>query len=164
MRVPEGKSSLNFSFRIQATGHIIVAAGLLSSRGTAKAPVMPASMGDRAMPCPGFLTRSVSTLASAEDSSTDQVVQGGAYRGDRADPRRHVTTDRLSMNPNCRFALYRLLHHWLPSVPGGDRSSRPIVPSAYSDNRRPDSWIAVGVTITAYLLLPQQPLHGLARV
>ena len=32
-------------------------------------------------------------------------MQGGAYRGDRADPARRVTTDRLGLNSDCRFAL-----------------------------------------------------------
>jgi hypothetical protein len=45
--------------------HVIVAAGRLGCRGTGKAPVRPASMGDLAMPCPGLLTRSVLALASA---------------------------------------------------------------------------------------------------
>ena len=49
-------------------------------------------------------------------SGTDQVVQGGAYRGDRADPLRRVTTDRLGLKSDCRFSLYRLLHLCLLSA------------------------------------------------
>jgi hypothetical protein len=49
-------------------------------------------------------------------SETDQVVQCGAYRGDRADPPRRMTTGRLSLNPNSRFALNRLLHLCLLSA------------------------------------------------
>jgi hypothetical protein len=47
---------------------------------------------------------------------TDQIVQCGAYRGDLADPLRRMTTGRLSLNPNSRFALYRLLHLCLLSA------------------------------------------------
>jgi hypothetical protein len=43
-------------------------------------------------------------------SETDQVTQCGAYRGELSDPLRRMTTGRLSLNPNSRFALYRLLH------------------------------------------------------
>src|SRR5215203_3249855 len=49
-------------------------------------------------------------------SETDQIVQCGAYRGDLADPLRRMTTGRLSLNPNSRFALYRLLHLCLLSA------------------------------------------------
>ena len=49
-------------------------------------------------------------------SGADQVAQGGAYRGDRADPPRRVTTDRLGLKSDCRFAFYRLLHLCLLSA------------------------------------------------
>ena len=49
-------------------------------------------------------------------SETDQIVQCGAYRGDLADPLRRLTSGRLSLNPNSRFALCQLLHLCLLSA------------------------------------------------
>ena len=75
--------AVKFGGRLQV---VIASYGRLGCRGTAKALVMPASMGDLAMPCPwpphplGFgacLGRYL--LAGSE---TDQVTQCGAYRGE----------------------------------------------------------------------------------